>query len=161
MIVLRKKQINKVFTVIILAILIFGLSMIDDKYRDEKVLTNAEGISTKKIEWGIKRNDDNDQPDLGMSNIELLKKHNGIAMGNNEKKIIYITFDEGYEAGYTSRILEELKNNDVKATFFITEHYLNSQPDLVKQMIDEGHIVGNHAPNCLMSGFFSSRKLRF
>ena len=56
-------------------------------------------------------------------------------------------FDEGYEAGYTPKILDVLKQNNVKATFFITAHYLNTQSDLVKQMIDEGHIVGNHTVN--------------
>jgi len=54
---------------------------------------------------------------------------------------VYLTFDEGYEAGYTQQILATLKNNNVTATFFITAHYLNTQPELVKQMIDEGHIV--------------------
>ena len=53
----------------------------------------------------------------------------------------------GYEAGYMEKILEVLKQNNVKACFFITAHYLNTQPDLVKRMIDEGHIVGNHTVN--------------
>ena len=68
-------------------------------------------------------------------------------MGNNERKYIYLTFDSGYEAGYTKKILEVLKQNQVPATFFITAHYVNTQPDLVKQMIDEGHIIGNHTVN--------------
>lgn len=101
----------------------------------------------KKICWGIKRNDNHEQPDLGKENKELIDKYNGIAMGSKEKKYIYLTFDLGYEAGYTPKILEILKQNDVKATFFITAHYLNTQPDLVKQMIDEGHIIGNHTVN--------------
>ena len=63
-----------------------------------------------------------------------------------------MTFDEGYEAGYTSQILEILKENDIKATFFLTAHYINTQEELVKQMIEEGHIIGNHTPKCLMSG---------
>ena len=62
-------------------------------------------------------------------------------MGNSSDKNIYLTFDEGYEAGYTQQILDILKNNNVKATFFITAHYLNTQPELVKKMIDEGHSV--------------------
>ena len=62
-------------------------------------------------------------------------------MGNSSDKNIYLTFDEGYEAGYTQQILAILKNNNVKSTFFITAHYLNTQPELVKQMIDEGHSV--------------------
>ena len=79
-------------------------------------------------------------------------------MGNNADKYIYLTFDEGYEAGYTSQILDTLKENNVKATFFITAHYLNTQPELVKRMIDEGHIVGNHTPKYLMSGNYIETK---
>ena len=76
-----------------------------------------------------------------------MEKYDGIYIGNEEKKYIYLTFDEGYEAGYTEQILDVLKENDVKATFFITAHYLNTAEDLVKRMIDEGHIVGNHTVN--------------
>ena len=87
------------------------------------------------------------QPDLGKENRELIDKYNGIAMGSKEKKYIYLTFDLGYEAGYTENILDTLKANDVKACFFITAHYLNTQPDIVKRMIEEGHDVGNHTVN--------------
>ncbi len=88
----------------------------------------------------------------------ILEQYNGIALGNNEKKYIYLTFDEGYEAGYTSKILEVLKNNQVKATFFITAHYVNTQEELVKQMIEEGHIVGNHTVNHKKYARFIRRK---
>ena len=110
-------------------------------------LTSGEALSNKKIGWGIKRNDNNNQPDLGAENEKLINKYNGIAIGNNESKTIYLTFDLGYEAGYTSKILDDLKEKNVKATFFITAHYLNTAEDLVKRMIDEGHIVGNHTVN--------------
>lgn len=66
---------------------------------------------------------------------------NGIYMGNKDKKYVYLTFDEGYEAGYTEKILDTLKEEKVQGTFFITAHYINSAPDIVKRMIDEGHIV--------------------
>ena len=104
-------------------------------------MENFDTLSSKKIEWGIKRNDNHEQPDLGKTNKSILEEYNGICMGNNEKKYVYLTFDEGYEAGYTPQILETLKNNEVPAAFFITAHFLNTQPDLVKQMIDENHIV--------------------
>ena len=68
-------------------------------------------------------------------------------MGNAEDKYVYLTFDNGYEAGYTNQILDTLKQNNVKAAFFITGHYLNSQPELVERMIKENHIVGNHTVN--------------
>lgn len=115
--------------------------------QEETRLTSSQELSNKKIGWGIKRNDNHEQPDLGKVNKEILEKNNGIAMGNNNDKYIYLTFDEGYEAGHTTQILSTLKENNVKATFFITAHYLNTQPDLVKQMIEEGHIVGNHTVN--------------
>lgn len=112
------------------------------------VSTNSSTVlSNKKICWGIKREKDHKQPDVGKENKILLEKYNGMCMGNAESKKIYLTFDSGYEAGYMEKILEVLKQNDVKACFFITAHYLNSQPELVKKMIDDGHIVGNHTVN--------------
>ena len=127
----------------VIFILIFSLSVVNIN----TVATNSEMLSNKKIGWGIKRNDNHEQPDLGKTNQTLLEENKGICLGSNEKKNIYLTFDEGYEAGYTPKILDVLKQNNVKATFFITAHYLNTQSDLVKQMIDEGHIVGNHTVN--------------
>ena len=69
---------------------------------------------------------------------------NGYLIINNNDKYIYITFDLGYESGYTNSILDTLKTNDVKAAFFITAHYVNTASDVVQRMIDEGHIVANH-----------------
>lgn len=65
---------------------------------------------------------------------------------------IYLSFDEGYELGYTPLILDILKEKDVKAVFFITLHYAKSRPDLVRRMIDEGHIIGNHSANHPIGG---------
>lgn len=147
-----KKEFKIVLTGGLLA-LIITLSTIGAMKQDNKIETNAEvGISNTKIGWGIKRNDNHEQPDLGAKNKELIEKYNGMALGNSNDKCIYLTFDMGYEAGYTASILDSLKNENVTATFFITAHYLNTASDLVKRMIDEGHIVGNHAPKFLMAG---------
>ena len=110
-------------------------------------IVSAGALSNTKIDWGIKREKDHKQPDLGKVNNELINKYEGISIGNSEFKIIYLTFDQGYEAGYTEKILDVLKENNVSATFFITAHYLNTREELVKRMIDEGHIVGNHTVN--------------
>lgn len=72
-----------------------------------------------------------------------IEENNGYYLGKDEKSV-YLTFDCGYENGYTSSILDTLKENDVKATFFITGHYLTSSTDLVRRMTDDGHIIGNH-----------------
>lgn len=75
----------------------------------------------------------------------LLQKYNGVFQGDTDKKVIYLTFDNGYEAGYTGRILDILKAKHVPAAFFITGHYISDKPALVKRMVVEGHIVGNHS----------------
>ena len=133
--------------IIITCIFTFSIVSMNKSAKETTITTSSTVLSNKKIGWGIKRNDNHKQPDLGSSNKNLLDKYEGIAMGNDEDKYVYLTFDEGYEAGYTSKLLDILKENEVKAAFFITGHYLNTQSDLVKRMIDEGHIVGNHTVN--------------
>lgn len=138
---------------VILIIAIFSLSIISMNTEEGVIETNANINKQQKIEWGIKRNDNHEQPDVGKDNRKVLEENEGICLGNKENKSIYLTFDEGYEAGYTEQILNTLKENEVKAAFFLTAHYINTQPDLVKQMIDEGHTIGNHIPLTLMTLF--------
>lgn len=138
---------NKTIKIISIFLIIFLIIILSIMVENETIQTSSNVVSDKKIEWGIKRNKNHEQPDLGKENRKILEENDGIALGNNEEKTIYLTFDEGYEAGYTSKILEILKENDVKATFFITAHYLNTNEELVKQMIEENHIVGNHTKN--------------
>ncbi len=147
-------KIKKYFIIVIVLILVFSLGMMEIRKKDVALQTNAQvqNASNKKIGWGIKREKDHKQPDLGTENKSIMEKYNGLCMGNKDKKNIYITFDQGYEAGYTEKILEVLKENNVTATFFITAHYLNTQEDLVRKMIENGNIVGNHTPNYLMYG---------
>ena len=123
--------------------LVFSITVIranQDAIHVSSIATDTT-LSNTKIEWGIKRGKDHKQPDLGTKNKELIEKYNGIAMGKNDSKNVYLTFDNGYEAGYTAKILDVLKENNVKAVFFVTAHYVNSAPELVKRMIDEGHIL--------------------
>ena len=145
----QKKILQGVSIFVVILVLMFSIVKYNDLAQgDKSLLTNASGeLSNKKICWGIKREDNHKQPDVGSANKSLLDKYNGICMGNSESKKVYLTFDAGYEAGYMEKILEVLKQNDVKACFFITAHYLNTQPELVKRMIEDGHIVGNHTVN--------------
>ena len=133
--------------ILILITAIFSISVISMNTKEAEIATNSSTVSNQKIGWGIKRNDNHEQPDVGSNNKKVLEENKGICLGNKEKKSIYLTFDEGYEAGYTPQLLSTLKENQVKATFFITAHFVNTQPDLVQQMIDEGHIIGNHTVN--------------
>ena len=139
------KKIKIIFIIILIIVIILLSFLIENE--NNVIETSSDIISNKKIEWGVKRNKKHNQPDVGEDRRKILEENNGICLGNKDEKIIYLTFDEGYEAGFTSKILEILKENEVKATFFITAHYLNTNEELVKQMIEEGHIVGNHTVN--------------
>ena len=142
-----KNKIGYIILGIIVCVFTFSVMTLNNDLNQTAVTTASQALSNKKTGWGIKRAENHEQPDLGSSNIKLLQEYGGIAMGNNEDKYVYLTFDNGYEAGYTSQLLDILKENNVKAAFFITAHYLNTAPDLVERMIDEGHIVGNHTVN--------------
>ncbi len=66
-------------------------------------------------------------------------------IGSSNKKVIWLTMDQGYENGYTSRILDVLKEKNCKVVFYITGSYAQKNPDLIKRMINEGHVIGNHS----------------
>ncbi|MEO4055453.1 polysaccharide deacetylase family protein [Solibacillus sp. CAU 1738] len=95
--------------------------------------------------WGFKRSTNNEPAEAGAKLDATLEKYGAIYKGNPEKKIAYLTFDNGYENGFTESILDTLAAEKVPATFFLTGHYLTSATDLVKRMINDGHIIGNHS----------------
>lgn len=144
---MKNKKIFYIALGVIICIFTFSVMTLNGNLNESTVATASTILSNKKIGWGIKRAQNHEQPDLGKSNMQLLNNYDGIALGNNEDKFVYLTFDNGYEAGYTSKLLDILKENNVKAAFFITAHYLNTAPELVERMINEGHIVGNHTVN--------------
>lgn len=100
-------------------------------------------FATKTNSWGLSYTENGKTP-TGNATSEYLKTFNAFYSGNSEEKKVYLTFDAGYEAGYTENILKVLKEQNVKATFFIVGTYIRDNPELVKQMVNDGHIVGNH-----------------
>ncbi|QED50018.1 delta-lactam-biosynthetic de-N-acetylase [Cytobacillus dafuensis] len=97
------------------------------------------------LHWGFKRGSNEQPADAGKPLDDMLNRLGAYYKGDPSKKDIYLTFDNGYENGYTPKILDVLKKEKVPAAFFITGHYLKSAPDLVKRMAAEGHIIGNHS----------------
>ncbi|MDD4494510.1 MAG: polysaccharide deacetylase family protein, partial [Eubacteriales bacterium] len=73
-----------------------------------------------------------------------LAKYDAYFVDSSAEKTIYLTFDLGYEMGYTPKILDTLKANDVRATFFVVKSYIDTYPSYIKRMVNEGHTVGNH-----------------
>ena len=93
--------------------------------------------------WGLSFRQEGQAP-IGNASAEALKEYNAYYIGDTSQKKLYITFDAGYENGNTPAILDALKKHKVQAVFFVVGHYLESAPNMVKRMVDEGHIVGNH-----------------
>ena len=93
--------------------------------------------------WGLGFGQEGSQPSGNASAAELAK-YNAYYVGNAQDKVIYLTFDAGYENGNTAPILDALKKHNATATFFVVGHYLESAPELVTRMVAEGHTVGNH-----------------
>jgi len=102
-----------------------------------------EQINSKGYGWGFVRKKGS-PPQITIEEQERLQKYNAFYIGSGEEKKIYLTFDEGYENGFTDDILDVLRDNGVKAAFFVTMPYLEGEQALVGRMIDEGHIIGNH-----------------
>ncbi|WPZ18813.1 delta-lactam-biosynthetic de-N-acetylase [Geobacillus subterraneus] len=105
----------------------------------------AFAASHAPIHWGFKRSENHEPPSAGKELDELLTKYDAFYVGDTSEKTIYLTFDNGYENGYTAQILDVLKEKNVPAAFFVTGHYLQTAPELVKRMAAEGHIIGNHS----------------
>lgn len=102
-------------------------------------------LDDQKYGWGFRRGSNGSLPDPGNKYSTLISKYDGCYLGDTSKKVLYITFDNGYENGYTSKILDILKENNVKAAFFVTTSYAKENKDLIIRMVNEGHIVGNHS----------------
>ncbi len=102
-----------------------------------------DALSSKVIGWGIKKNK-HAAPDIPADVAEMCARHSAYYADLSGERTLYLTFDEGYENGYTAAILDILKSEGVPAAFFVTAPYLKTETELVNRMIDEGHIVGNH-----------------
>ncbi|WP_017186717.1 polysaccharide deacetylase family protein [Alkalibacillus haloalkaliphilus] len=104
----------------------------------------VNAVSNESYGYGYKKQYNEMPPDLGFYG-PLIEKYNGLYLGDEENRMVYLTFDSGYEQGYTEQILDVLNEKDVPATFFLTGHYVDDQPELVKRKVEEGHIIGNHS----------------
>ena len=93
--------------------------------------------------WGLSFQNEGSPP-IGPANAQELAKYDAAYLGDPAEKVIYLTFDSGYENGCTAKILDTLKAHDIPAAFFLVGNYMEKNADLVRRMVDEGHIVGNH-----------------
>ena len=138
--VIKKKQI------IISLICVILIACISTMYGFLGSSLSASTAANPNTNWGLSFTS-NDKAPIGNATPEFLKQYNAYYIGDTNQNKIYLSFDAGFENGYTAKILDVLKENDVKATFFLVGNYLKTAPDLVKRMVAEGHTVGNHTFN--------------
>ncbi|MFD0586373.1 delta-lactam-biosynthetic de-N-acetylase [Paenibacillus sp. GCM10027627] len=96
--------------------------------------------------FGFKKSVEGRLPSIDEEGFKpIITKHGALFLGDTSRKDLFLTFDNGYENGLTAKILDVLKEKQVPATFFVTGHYIKDQPELLKRMAAEGHIIGNHS----------------
>lgn len=93
--------------------------------------------------WGLSFRQEG-APPIGNAGADQLRQYSAAYLGDTTEKVLYLTFDAGYENGCTEKILDTLKNHNVKAAFFLVGNYMERNADLVRRMTEEGHTVGNH-----------------
>ena len=93
--------------------------------------------------WGLSFRSEGSAP-IGNAGADQLRQFDTVYLGDTSEKVIYLTFDAGYENGCTAKILDVLQKHQVKAAFFLVGNYIEKNEDLVRRMVKEGHIVGNH-----------------
>ncbi|UFJ42099.1 delta-lactam-biosynthetic de-N-acetylase [Brevibacillus humidisoli] len=109
-------------------------------------LYTAAADQNQPFHFGFKKSKNGQLPSIDQEGFKsILEKHGSIFLGDTTKREVYLTFDNGYENGYTADILDILRVKKVPATFFVTGHYVKDQPELLKRMAAEGHVIGNHS----------------
>lgn len=108
-------------------------------------VNKMNSLSNVKKSWYFMKHADNTIPDSPAESKNWITPYNAYYVGDTSRKVIYLTFDEGYEAGYTPKLLDALKANNVHASFFMTQPYIKSSPDNVKRIVAEGHLAANHS----------------
>ncbi|WP_027415450.1 delta-lactam-biosynthetic de-N-acetylase [Aneurinibacillus terranovensis] len=107
---------------------------------------SVEAYRDTAYHFGFKKSKNGQLPSIDQEGFkDILVKHGAVFLGDTTKKELYLTFDNGYENGYTVQILDTLKEKKVPAAFFVTGHYVKDQPELLKRMVKEGHLIENHS----------------
>lgn len=108
------------------------------------VWKETSAIAHETRDWGLGFGESGQKP-TGNTSVEELAEYDAYYVGAAQEKVIYLTFDAGFENGNTPAILDALKKHQISATFFVVGNYLETSPELVKRMAAEGHTVGNHS----------------
>lgn len=139
-------SIHRRAAVILLTVLVVCAAAVTLLARNNTAAEEADApaaIPASTDNWGLSFPTEGDSP-VGNATAEELAQYDAYYLGDTSQKVIYLTFDCGYENGYTAQILDTLKKHNAPAAFFVVGNMIESAPDLIRRMAEEGHIVGNH-----------------
>ena len=127
----------------VLALCLTVLTGCGGKSGEAAAAAGSAAVPASVDNWGLSFQTEGQAP-VGNAGAEELAQYNAYYLGDTSEKVIYLTFDCGYENGYTEQILDVLKAHSAPAAFFVVGHMIESAPEIVRRMAAEGHIVGNH-----------------
>lgn len=124
-----------------------NMKLDEDSPYDVEIVQTVSNENKTICRWGLSRKGYGNIPEAGKDDVDILLSGGGMYLGDINDNKMYLTFDEGYENGFTENILDTLKEKNVKAIFFVTGDYFKDNTHIVRRMLEEGHFVGNHSMN--------------
>lgn len=134
-----------VVMIMVLALVLFiaGNFYLWDQREASVTVAGDAAVPASVDNWGLSFQTEGEAP-VGNASVSDLARYDAYYLGDTSKKVIYLTFDCGYENGYTEKILDALKKHNAPAAFFVVGNMIETAPDIICRMAEEGHIVGNH-----------------
>ena len=140
----QKRRYAAGIALLVLGVTVVGMLCAKEHQMEATVPAAGEATVPASVDnWGLSFQTEGEAP-VGNASVADLAQYDAYYLGDTSKKVIYLTFDCGYENGYTEKILDALKKHQAPAAFFVVGHMIESAPELICRMAAEGHVVGNH-----------------
>ena len=140
----QKRRYAAGIALLVLGVTVVGMLCAKEHQMEATVPAAGEATVPASVDnWGLSFQTEGEAP-VGNASVADLAQYDAYYLGDTSKKVIYLTFDCGYENGYTEKILNALKKHQAPAAFFVVGNMIETAPDIICRMVEEGHIVGNH-----------------
>ena len=140
----QKRRYAAGIALLVLGVTVVGMLCAKEHQMEATVPAAGEATVPASVDnWGLSFQTEGEAP-VGNASVADLAQYDAYYLGDTSKKVIYLTFDCGYENGYTEKILDALKKHQAPAAFFVVGNMIETAPDIICRMVEEGHIVGNH-----------------
>ena len=146
--VIKKEHMSKAVAIIITSIIVIItaaiLGIVVAKVHNGEILSQYSSNADNEENGQEVKEEVKTSQKLPVYSEDAKNRMNNIYLADGEEKIAYLTFDDGPSSAITPQILQILKDNDIKASFFVLGSRVELLPDLVKQEYEEGHYIANH-----------------